>query len=157
MIIIRDAEVKDFESFKSLNKEIQDIHYKIDSTIFKPITEMIFSIDDYKKIIEKDNNKIFIAWNGDVIAGYAFLENVIIKEDSLKYARHFILIHHLVVSEKSRNQGIRKKLIEAVRNYSRKINVHRIEIDVWNGNLNAKQAYAKLGFSTFRERMSLKN
>jgi GNAT superfamily N-acetyltransferase len=155
-VIIREAEENDFESFKNLNKEIQNIHYQIDSTIFKPITEMIFSIGDYKQILGKETNKVFIACDGDIVIGYAYLENVLIKEDALKYARHFILIHHLVISENSRNQGIGMQLLEAVMSYAKKINIHRVEIDVWNGNSNAKNAYLKMGFTTFRERLSIK-
>jgi GNAT superfamily N-acetyltransferase len=156
MIIIRTAEEKDFESFKTLNNEIQDIHYQVDSAIFKPVSEIIFSLDDYKIIIEKDKNKVFVACLNDVVVGYAFIENMHVNEDRLKYARNFILIHHLVVSKNSRNLGIGKLLIEAVRNFSKKINVPRIEIDVWNENSDAKVAYERFGFIPFRERLSIK-
>lgn len=153
---IRKAKKEDFESFKQLNLEVQQIHYDIDKSIFKSPNDIKFDIEEFNKNINSQEYEIFLACNeNNSIIGYILIEFVHLNESLLKNERKFVLIHQLVVLSNFRNTGIGKKLVNEVISHSKNLGYVRFEIDVWSDNHSAKIMYQKYGFKTFREKLFL--
>ena len=61
-----------------------------------------------------------------------------------------LYVDQLVILEKYRNQGLRKKMMDEVKNIALKDNCDSLELDCWTCNENAMEMYEHLGFKRQR-------
>ena len=97
---------------------------------------------------KKNQGKIFIYINQNkvlgMIAGYVERYD---DKDTLVYAcPKKAIVAELVVSKKSREEGIGTKLLCAMENYFKSISCEFVQIDVFAYNENAKRFYSKNGY-----------
>jgi ribosomal protein S18 acetylase RimI-like enzyme len=110
----------------------------------------------FKKIIENNNWKIFVAEDENSIVAYCLLQITEIKNHFIFYDMTNIEIQDLCVDEKYREKGIGRKLFKAVEQFAKEKNVNFIELSVWEFNQGAKQFYEHMGMRTRINRMELK-
>ena len=65
------------------------------------------------------------------------------------------LIDEFGVDEAFRRQGVATAMIDFIRKYAAEKGFHRIELNMWEFNLNALEFYEEVGFSTFRRYMEM--
>ena len=156
MIKIREARKEDRISIIPILMQSSKMHFKNRLDIFKDKTESETE-EEVKEILENNDIKMLVAENesleicGVLICQIKSIEN----HKNLKDAKR-LWIDDIVVTEKQRNKGIGRILIEEAQKIAQKNNCQRIELNVWNFNTDAIKFYEKLGMNTQRRVMELK-
>jgi len=138
----------------SLNSFVQEIHREHHPDHFK--SSKLISSETYSffdRIVDAENNYIFIAYQDNDPVGYIWFTIDIIPENPFKTARKQVYIHQIVVHKQYRRQSIGKSLFEKAEEIARQHNVDNYELDTWAFNSNAHTFFKKLGFETFNIRM----
>ena len=140
MINIRRVKIEDAEAFLKLNI---DLDHESRFMMVEP-GEREQSVDKQVNRIttslEKRNNNIFVAEDGDVLAGY-------IEAEGGGYRRNSHKIHIVIgiLSEYS-GKGIGTKLFEHLERWAKDEGFHRFELTVMKHNERAISLYKKMGF-----------
>ena len=138
----------------SLNSFVQEIHREHHPDHFKSCNLVSPEISGFfERIIETENNYIFIAYKDDNPVGYIWFTIDNILENPFKRARRQIYIHQIVVHKQYRQQEIGRSLFEKTEVIAKQNNIDHYELDTWAFNSEAHEFFKKLGFETFNMRM----
>jgi diamine N-acetyltransferase len=150
MSIFRKALLKDFEAIVKLKKEVHEFHFKNEPKFYKN-PETLLCIEDFKKELEK--NHIYVLENEDGIIGYAFIYDIIVKNDQLIFDQKILFIDDFSISQTQKRKGFGNELFHSIEEYGKQNNYSSIELNVWNFNDDAKKFYEKMEMKTTRIRM----
>ena len=105
-------------------------------------------------MILSDNAEVIVAEFENEIVGsaYACIEK---SKPYLKHSHH-IYLGFMFVKPEFRGNGINKKIIEELKNWSQSKNINEIRLDVYNDNHSAVRAYEKAGFQKHLINMRMK-
>ena len=144
---------KDFKLLTSLNREVQDWHYKHYPEVFKQFDQNAIE-DAFKDLIEKENAYAFVAKNNANAVGYilAFIEHR--TESAFQYERKILNIDQILVLEHHRKSGIGQALMDRAILLAKEKKVDEVQLEHWEGNQLALQFFAKNGFEYFKHRMT---
>ena len=141
-IIIEKAHNEDYKiADKFLTLLIQD-ERKYDETI-----DSTFVVKDFYCHIKNDPQKcLLMAKDGNKAVGfiYGYLQPLDGKKDNIAQ------IDALYVDENYRHLGIGKKLISEFSNWAKEKKTFKIEINVMEQNIGARELYYKVGFKDKR-------
>lgn len=100
---------------------------------------------DIEELINASHIELIVAeMDGEVIGcGYARIEK---SKHFLRFPLHAYL-GFMYVDPAHRGKGVNKKIIEALKQWAVSQNIAELRLDVYEGNLQAIQAYEKAGFS----------
>jgi ribosomal protein S18 acetylase RimI-like enzyme len=143
-----------------LNSFVQKIHCDAHSDIFKTIGNESDVEEFFGKILKKESNHLFVAYQNDAAVGYAWAEVNARPEFALKYARRKIYIHQIAVHPEHRKQSIGKALFKEIEKLANLEEIDHLELDSWAFNTDAHIFFQRLGFETFNIKMwkkSIKN
>jgi len=147
---IEIIQTKDAARLSKLNKEVQELHFRLYPEYFKP-----YNFEDvclfFQKEISNPTFLFYIVVKGKEDIGYLWIEVKEYKENAFKKAYSSIYIHHLNVKEEYRNRGVGRALIEKVRSIAKTKEIHKIELDYWANNESAQKFYEKHGYKKYRE------
>lgn len=151
---IREATLSDVGGLILLNDEVQSIHINISPTTFREtqnqeVAEWLNSLVNNEKI------QVFVTILNDKIVGYLILNVFVLPKNPFMHERKYAHIDHLCVSETVRKRGIGQLLIEHAIKYCKAHALNAIELTVWSDNVDAKNAFKKIGFINRREQMRL--
>lgn len=140
-----------------INEELQKCNEFLNKLIIDEkkyddnIDENLVTNNYYQIVYKKENNKLFIAVDNNMILGYIFIKitNPRLNAELYKEA----IIDALYVDKEYRNKGIATKLIEKAKEYSKENNAKKISISVIKDNQKALNLYNKLGFKEFSFRL----
>ena len=141
---VRYAEKKDIPGLLELLSQVLEIHAAIRPDIFVPGTTK-YSESDLEKMLLDDRRRIFVALNGEKVAGYAFCE---IKEQpfaSTMVPFRSLFIDDLCVDRDERGKKIGKALFERAKSEAEELGCYELTLNVWEGNDPAKRFYEKMG------------
>lgn len=145
-------ETKDYYLLARMNEEIQTFHHQTYPDIFKPYDkEAIVSF--FKTTLEQDSAKAFIAKENAMVLGYALVFIIHFAETPFQYARKYVLLDQLLVSENHRAKGIGKLLLDAVFSFAQSNKMSAIELNHWTHNSSARSFFKKCGFKYYNEKM----
>jgi len=155
MITIHEAIFSDVASLITLNSEVQSLHIDIAPNVFCEVKREEVS-KWFETLIEDNNTQLYVAKNNINILGY--LINQIIKRPSNPFMlqQYFAYIDHVCVSSEHRGKGIGRKLMSTAIDFAKVNEISRLELDVWTENINAINAYKKIGFKASREKLIYK-
>lgn len=139
---IRTAKIEDYREIQKLFQEVQDIHSKARSDVYKK--NKIFKMDEFKEMLTSENNYIFVYEDNKRIIG---LCSCIIKNQNPNntiYGKKYLYIDTIVVENSSTKHGIGKKLYLYVRSVAIQHRCKSVELNVWNFNKNAIEFYKKM-------------
>ena len=125
MIKYRKMKMTDYEAINELYKGSEKI--------------VLYATDDkkgYKKFLSKNKDLCFVATYNNKIIGSI--------QGATDYKRGYI--HHLIVHENYRKNGIGKKLVSLVIKALKKLKLSDVVILVNNKNKSVKSFYKKIGF-----------
>ncbi len=135
---------RDPKTIAKLNKPVQDLHHSLYPDQFKP-----FHMEEvtayFKRTMEKDNHYFYICLEEGQALGYVWYEDRIKSESAFKYASHSFYINHMSILHDHRGKGVGKKLVGFV-DQARKAGASRVGLDFWNDNMQAGQAFERMGF-----------
>lgn len=132
--MIRLANINDIAEINDLLFQVQNVHAKLRSDLFKSGGKK-YCDEEIKKIIENDETPIFVYELDKKVVGYAFC--VINNHNNYKS----IYIDDLCTSEEYRAKGIGTALFEHVLDYAKCIGCYNVTLNVWTGNDNALEFY----------------
>ncbi len=143
-MIIRKANDRDLEQLRSLYRELDE-----DAVRFQP-EHFIMSnrTDEYLlNLIHGVNTDILVAEQGNDMIGFSllFLQNS--KNISCLKPQSNLYIGDLVVTKKSRSQGVGAKLMEASKEYGKEHGTEFIRTQVFPQNEDAIRFYERNGFT----------
>lgn len=147
------ASNSEIQDIIKLNSFVQRIHSDTHSDIFKPIGNDSDVGAFFRKILKQESNHLYVAYQNDIVVGYAWAAIDTIPGFALKYGRRQIYIHQIAVHEKYRKQNVGKALFKEIENLANCEGIDHLELDSWAFNTDAHKFFQKMGFSTYKIKM----
>jgi diamine N-acetyltransferase len=148
-----NIQIKDEKNVKiisKLNKTVQDLHYKMDSKMFKKY--------NYKEIekhffdfINKPEISSLIIYNNNKPIGYVIYKIKDYKENPFRRGYKSIHIDQFSVIDEFQKKGIGKIMLDKIKEIATKNKIQIIELNVWTNNNKAINFYKKNGFLCLNE------
>ncbi len=143
-------QTKDYEIITKLSKHVHDIHTDHYPEYFKEYDyDGILAF--FKSVINKENTIFLLAEQENQPIGYAYIEIRNYAENVFKKAYQSIYVHQFCITNTKRNQGYGTRLMNEIGRIAKEKGIHKIELDYWANNENAKHFYKKNGFTLYRE------
>ena len=144
-IIIRKAEIEDFNKVHRLIMQVHKLHVKERTDIYKDVNPMNF--EEFKNELSNSNNIYLVAQLENKIVGICFSQIKEISNNRIMKDRKILNIGDICVDEKYQRNGIGKKLYNQIVQIAKEKNIHNVELMVWNFNKNAIKFYENLGMN----------
>jgi ribosomal protein S18 acetylase RimI-like enzyme len=143
---IKEYRSENLEEFKRLFAELQTFEKSVYPGRAEPTPEFMEKltqslIDD----VNKQQGKIYLAYVEEKAAG--FVAGYV--EEDVENDNTYFRIDSLVTSEKFRNKGVAKSLMDRVEEYAKSMGQTKIGMGVLSGNKKAYKYYRKLGFDDY--------
>jgi len=143
-ITIRPAKEPDIPAIKDLLSQIVQVHHALRPDIFRQ-----FHDSKQSTFCEDADSPVFVAVDlQDNIVGCIWLVVRHERDNSLKIDRDWLVIDDICVDEKYRRCGIGQKMVGFAVSFARQMSLPRVELNVYNDNLNAVKFYERYGFKT---------
>jgi len=152
---IRPATVLDVDSLVLLNDEVQSLHAAAIPSLFRARPPAAEVVGAFRAAIEDPAAVWLLAEDGRP-CGFLHAQFQERRENWCRPALRVCYIHQIGVHSQWRRKGIARQLVAAIVEEAEKRGFVRIELDVWSFNQNAREAFRRLGFQVFNERMELK-
>src|SRR5258708_8465402 len=148
-ITIRKATLKDLDTLLRFEQGVIAAERPFDPTL-KPDPTRYY---DLEEMIAAPHIELVVAeLNRELIgSGYARIETA---KPYLRHARHAYL-GVMYVEPAHRGKGVNKKIIEALKHWTRSQKITELRLDVYYSNESAIRAYEKVGFTRHMVAMRL--
>jgi len=148
---IRAASNSDLDSLVELNGEIHALHIELFPDIYKK-TDRTALVEWLRDRIKDESTYFFVFEEKASVVGYIISVIVTRDENPFQYERRFAYIDQICVSSKRRRKGIGRTLVDHTIEKIKATGITQFELDVRSNNLNAKDAFDHMGFTTVTER-----
>ncbi|MBQ8236568.1 MAG: GNAT family N-acetyltransferase [Oscillospiraceae bacterium] len=152
---IRKAEVRDIPGMIELLKQVGEVHHVIRPDIFRS-GALKYNESDLEKILRDPTRPIFVAAEGDFVAGYCFCVHRQTLNDPVLMDSQELYIDDLCVDDGCRGQGVAKALYAHTLEYAKQCGCGFLTLNVWHGNDTALRFYEKSGFTPRKTYMEVK-
>ena len=149
---VRLAKENELERVNELRRQVNDLHVKGRSDIFKPGFPKELS-DHVYTIWSDPRQRIVVCERDGVISGYAVLNHITRPETPFMTERDYLDIDEFCVDEAYRRTGVGTELMHFIRSYAEELGFSRIELNMWEFNADALAFYEEIGFTTYRRYM----
>jgi ribosomal protein S18 acetylase RimI-like enzyme len=143
---IRFAEVRDIPGMIALLRQVGDVHHRIRPDIFRAGAQK-YDENALKAILADETKPIFVAADGDTVAGYCFCVLKDYRGSGVQTDRVEVYIDDLCVDENRRGGGVATALYRHVTDYAKGLGCAFISLNVWCGNEGAMKFYKKMGLT----------
>ena len=144
-IIIRKAEINDFQGIHKLIMQVHKLHVNERNDIYKDVDPMNY--DEFKTELSNNNNIYLVAELENEIVGICFSNIKEISNNKIMKDRKILHIENICIDKKHQKKGIGKKLYEQIVQLAKEKNIDNIELMVCGFNENAIKFYKNLGMS----------
>ena len=141
---IRFATEGDIPGLLALLLQVGQVHHDIRPDIF-PENTLKYQENDLKELLKDPLRPVFVAMEGDLVAGYCFCIFQEVRGDSVLCDRKTLYIDDLCLDENVRGSGIAKALYEKACQFARESGCQAVTLNVWRGNDRAMAFYEKMG------------
>lgn len=145
-MIIRLAQEKDIPGMLELLLQVGQVHHEIRPDIF-PERTLKYDEAALKDLLKDKNRPVFVAMEGDFVAGYCFCVHKDYAAGGTFVPRRELYIDDLCVDENSRGQGIAGQLYRHVTAYAKECGCAFVTLNVWCGNDTAMLFYEHAGMT----------
>jgi len=153
-LTVRRAVSNDITGIISLLLQIAALHHEARPDVFKHGSKK-YNEHDLAIIFQDETRPVFVAVDeSDNVLGYCFCQ-VIGNSHPVMHDHTKLYIDDFCVDENCRKQGVGKKLFAAALEYAKQLNVHAIDLNVWEFNEDAIKFYESFGFTTRSRKMEL--
>ena len=143
---IRFAENRDIPGMIALLRQVGDVHHQIRPDIFRSGAQK-YDEDGLKAILADETKPIFVAVDGETVAGYCFCVLKDYRGSGVQTDRVEVYIDDLCVDESRRGGGVATALYRHVTDYAKGLGCAFISLNVWCGNESAMKFYEKMGLT----------
>lgn len=152
---LRKATVQDFDDLCLLFQQIDDLHLSMYPNVFQPFDGDPRSLEQIMRWIKNPQSDILIVEKGE---GELIGALKVIVEETPDYPnfvpQRLLLVDEIIVDTNYQGEGIGTLLMEEAKEWALQNNLSRIELNVYEKNERSLRFYEKLGFETFKRRMS---
>ena len=152
---IRFATEGDIPGLLALLLQVGQVHHNIRPDIF-PENTLKYQENDLKELLKDPLRPVFVAMEGDLVAGYCFCIHREQPGSSLSVPRKELYIDDLCVDEAHRGQGIAGRLYRHVTAYAKQLGYDFVTLNVWCGNSSAMAFYEHAGMTPRNVTMEMK-
>ena len=145
-MVIRFATETDIPGLLALLLQVGRVHHDIRPDIF-PEHTLKYNEAALKDLLKDKNRPVFVAAEGDFVAGYCFCVHKDYEAGGASVRRRELYIDDLCVDENRRGQGIAKALYHHVCQYAKDCGCTFVTLNVWCGNDNAMRFYEYAGMT----------
>ena len=143
---IRFAENRDIPGMIALLRQVGDVHHQIRPDIVRSGAQK-YDEDELKAILADETKPIFVAVDGETVAGYCFCVLKDYRGSGVQTDRVEVYIDDLCVDESRRGSGVATALYRHVTDYAKGLGCAFISLNVWCGNEGAMKFYEKMGLT----------
>lgn len=143
---IRFAENRDIPGMIALLRQVGDVHHQIRPDIFRSGAQK-YDENGLKAILADKTKPIFVAVDGETVAGYCFCVLKDYRGSGVQTDRVEVYIDDLCVDESRRGSGVATALYRHVTDYAKGLGCAFISLNVWCGNESAMKFYEKMGLT----------
>ena len=122
------------------------VHHDIRPDIFRPGC-IKYTDSDLEKLLRDEKSPVFVAMEGDAVAGYCFCQHREYRNSTALTDRKELYIDDLCVEENCRGKGVAKALYRHVCAWAKGIGCDFVTLNVWQGNDSALGFYESLGLT----------
>jgi len=151
-VLIRPAIDTDYEAVCRVFAEGDAFHSRGRPDLFRPATPSR-SIEFFEYSLKDEERGLWVAENHEGIVGLVEWHVETRPERPNMFARRFIMVESLLVSETAQRQGIGTALMKTVHDWGRERQLTEIELNVHEFNQGAISFYKGLGYRTSLRRM----
>lgn len=148
MLEIRKAMKKDSKRILELLEYIFLLHYKNRNDLFEGNSK--YNTEQINQLIVSEDYEIHVAEKDDFVIGYS-----ICKKIKGKNNKKILYIDDLCVDSEHQNLGVGSEIMKYLKEFAIENDFDRIQLNVWEFNINAYEFYEKLGYSTQRREMEM--
>lgn len=155
MIIIREATLEDYEALCNLYEEVDKLHREEYPDIFQEPLDLSRSKEYIENTLRNANKLLLVAEIGKNLVGFA--ETIVLESSSFPILkkRKWVHLDTICVSKKFQNKNIGTLLFEQIIKWTKKKEINRIELKVYEFNQKAMRFYLKKGFKPLLQTMYL--
>ena len=143
-MLIRFAEVRDIPGMIRLLYQVGGVHHDIRPDIFREGAQK-YDAEALEAILRDPLLPIFVAAEGDFVAGYCFCQWKSFRGNPVMTDRKELYVDDLCVDENRRGQKIASRLFDHVRAYAKAEGCDFLTLNVWCGNTGAMKFYENIG------------
>jgi ribosomal protein S18 acetylase RimI-like enzyme len=151
---IRNATNADLEAILELNAFVQRQHAEALPELFKAPTKSRQTAELFRGFLA-DANSLMILAEAEQPAGYLWAQFQDRPDSWAHQSLRLLCVQHMAVAPQFQGRGVGTLLMKKAVETARSKGIHRIELDVWSFNSDAKRFYTRHGFKVFNERMAL--
>lgn len=141
---LRLAQAQDIPGLLALLRQVGLVHHNIRPDIF-PENTLKYDENALKELLKDETRPVFVAMDGDFVAGYCFCIHKDHQASSVSTQRKELYIDDLCVDENRRGQGIAGTLYRHVTAYAKNCGCDFVTLNVWCGNDSAIRFYEHAG------------
>ena len=141
---IKRAESCHIPGMLELLKQVGGVHHDIRPDIFREGAQK-YDTQALEAILRDPLLPIFVAAEGDFVAGYCFCQWKSFRGNPVMTDRKELYIDDLCVDENRRGQKIASRLFDHVRAYAKAEGCDFLTLNVWCGNTGAMKFYENIG------------
>lgn len=146
-ILIRPYRPEDREGVVTLHSELQAFEhgFQPERAVGRAVSEG--QVDEYLRMLsdETEDAHLLVAGRGPELAGFVFF---LVESDSHHTEPEQVYVQDFIITKACRGRGLGTRFLEAVKDIMRAKGIHRIDLQVLVGNVDARAFYEKLGFET---------
>ena len=146
---IREAVKEDLKTLRMFEQEIVNYERPFAPNLKKGPIEQY----DLLNLIQREDAYVIVATiDGKIIgSGYALIKN----SEPYKNPKQYAYLGFMYVAPKFRGQGVNGKIIDSLADWSKKMNLTEMQLDVYAENESALNAYKKRSFKSDLLKMRL--
>ena len=141
---IRIASDRDISGMLALLLQVGQVHHQIRPDIF-PEGTLKYDEAALAALLKEDQRPIFVAVDGDFVAGYCFCQLRSYAGTGVSTCRRELYIDDLCVDEGCRGQGIATALYRHTLDFAKAQGCQFVTLNVWCGNDGAMGFYENMG------------
>ena len=143
---IRIAKPGDIPGILELLRQVGGVHHDIRPDIFRS-GALKYDENALKAILVDETKPIFVAADGETVAGYCFCVLKDYRGSGVQTDRVEVYIDDLCVDESRRGSGVATAMYRHVTDYAKGLGCAFISLNVWCGNESAMKFYEKMGLT----------
>jgi diamine N-acetyltransferase len=144
-IEIRPATINDYEAICLHFKELDALHVALLPDNFREFEGPARPIELFDEMIKTDDRVLFIACNGEHVAGFVDVRKSANPPYPMFLPKDFALIENLYVHSEFRGTGLAHKLFEKAKMWAKEQGFSNLQLKVYNKNEAAIRFYQKEG------------
>lgn len=141
---IRFAKPQDVPGIIKLLQQVGRVHHEGRPDLFRGNAQK-YGPSQVMEMLEKQENPIFVAVEGDKVLGYGFCMMETYKQHSVMNDRVTLYIDDLCVLEAYRGQHIGSAIYRHILEYAKYRGCYNVTLNVWSCNESAMKFYESMG------------